>query len=311
MLNSDPNAVTGSEFVDRYDAGGRLQKSSEDQITAFTRVKMREGGIARQIMTARQVQNSELTRLVSEDLPAIVIDKEPNSPAAFSVPFGSQPFRRAIKAPRYAVTFDRTMGPAFTVDVDRLRTYTMDVRQILSDNAIKDMLAEEDGKFLAAARIVVGLTPNVAVPETGAIQHAEISGGISRDSINEALKILPRTPSNLMPAKLLINQVMLMDLQKFGNDEIGGDASEEIMFQGWAQRQIHGRPLIVTIKRRLVEDNEMFMFAAEEFLGKFFILSDTSLFIKREAFMLVFTPYESVGANIANAAAVGLARFTA
>ena len=67
-----------------------------------------------------------------------------------------------IRGPRYLVMMDRIVTPRFTKDVDELRTWIMDIRQVLSDNAIKDMLAEEDGKFITAvntALVAAGSTP--------------------------------------------------------------------------------------------------------------------------------------------------------
>ena len=77
---------------------------------------------------------------------------------------------------------------------------------------------------------------------------------------------------------------------KWGYDEIGGELSEEIL-----------------IKTRLVANNQMYFFAEPKFLGKFFILEDTTMHIKREAFMLEFFAYESIGAAIANVAGIGRA----
>ena len=237
-----------------------------------------------------------------------MLDKEPNSPAAASIPYATQPFARYIRAPRFRVMFDRIVTPKFMKDVDELRTYDMDVRQILSDNAVKDMLAEEDGKAIATVNTLLG-TIDVAVAETGVAQYQTIAGGISRDSVNDALKILPGTPAHLETATVLVNNITIKDVQKWGYDEIGGDLSEEILRQGFAERNLLNCRWIVTIKTRLVVNNEMYFFAEPKFLGKFFVLSDTTMHIKREAFMLEFFAYESIGSAIGNIAGLGRALF--
>ena len=53
----------------------------------------------------------------------------------------------------------------------------------------------------------------------------------------------------------------------------------------------------------------MYFFAEPKFLGKFFVLTDTTMHIKREAFMLEFYAYESVGCAIANIAGIAHAVF--
>ncbi len=40
---------------------------------------------------------------------------------------------------RVRLTFARIAVPRFTVDVDELRAWTMDIRQVLSDNTLRDV----------------------------------------------------------------------------------------------------------------------------------------------------------------------------
>ena len=131
-------------------------KEAADAGSEFTRVYMREESFTDKVMPAQLIGNDELDRQVDTDKPVKIIDREPNSPGSVSVPFGQLPFNRYIRGPRYRVLFERIQSPRFTKDVDELRTYDMDIRQVLSDNAIKDMAAEKDGKFLATIDTIVG-----------------------------------------------------------------------------------------------------------------------------------------------------------
>ena len=290
-----------------------LTKEAADAINDYTRVKMREDGFFRRILPPVTITNDQLDRQVDTDKPVKVVDKEPDSPAAVSVPLGSMPINRYIKGPRYRVMFDRILTPKFTKDVDELRTYDMDIRQILSDNSIKDMLAEEDGKFIttltgSAAQPLVGIlgtAANSVISLTGVAQWVTISGGITRDTLAETMKVLPRTLMHLNVATILINNVSIWDIVKFGRDEIGGDLSEELFKTGFAERELMGVRWIITIKRDLVPDSTVFLFAEPKFMGKFFILEDTTMYIDRRAYMLEFFAYEYIGACIANIAAVG------
>ena len=285
-----------------------LRKEAQDAINDYTRVKMREDGFWRRILPPVTITNDELDRQVDTDKPVKVVDKEPDSPAAISVPFASLPINRYIRGPRYRVMFDRILTPKFTKDVDELRTYDMDIRQILSDNSIKDMLAEEDTKFIATCTILLG-SQGATVAETGTVQWRAIAGGITRDTLAESMKIMPSTPNHLNPSTILLNNVTIWDVVKFGRDEIGGDLSQELFERGFAEREIMGVRWIVTIKRDLVPDGSMFHYAEPKFLGKFFILEDTTMYIDRKAYMLEFFAYESIGCSIANVAGVARADF--
>ena len=285
-----------------------MQKVGQDAVNEYTRIRMREDGFWRRILPPVTITNDELDRQVDTDKPVKVIDKEPNSPAAASIPFATLPLNRYIRGPRYRVMFARIVTPRFTKDVDELRTYDMDIRQILSDNSIKDMLAEEDGKAIATVNSLL-LGANVVIPETGVAQHVTISGGVTRDTLAESMKVLPRTPSHLNVATVLINNVTIWEIVKFGRDEIGGDMSEELIRTGFAEREFMGARWIITIKRDLVPDNTVFLFAEPKFMGKFFILEDTTMYIDRKAYMLEFFAYETIGSAIANVAAIGRVDF--
>lgn len=281
-------------------------KDAQDGVNDYTRVKMREDGFWRKILPPIPLSNDELDRQVDTDMNVKVIDKEPMSPGAISIPYATLPVNRYVQGPRYRVLFDRVVTPNFTTDIGRIRSWDMDIRQVLSDNAIKDMLAEEDGKAIRA--VTAGLVgANAIVPETSTIQWRTMTGGITRETVNDALKIMNQTPMHLEPATCLINTVFAKDVAKWGRDEMGGNLSEEIVRKGFTEVDLLGKRWIVTIKRELVGDTSMYMFAEPRFLGKFFTLEDTTLHIERNAYMLTFFAYEEIGSTIGNIAAIARA----
>ena len=284
-----------------------MEKTAVDAINDFTRTKMREDGFLRRILPPLQISNDELDRQVDTDKPVKIVDKEPDSPASISVPFATLPQNVYIRGPRYRVHFHRIVSPRFTKDVDELRTYSMDIRQVLSDNAIKDMLAEEDGKFIAAVDSCVGDVDD-DVATSGTVQHDTI-GVISRNSLADMMKILPRTPSRLETQTVLVNNLLVKELMKFDRTVAGGDLSQDMLLKGWSEGEIHGAKLVGTIKQDLGGDNDAYLFADPKFIGKFFMIEDTTMYVKREAYMLEFFAYETIGATIGNTSGVARAVF--
>ena len=282
-----------------------LVKQAVDGVNDFTRTKVREDGIYRRIMPPLPINNDQLDRQAWTDKPIKVVDKEPDSPAAISIPFASLPSSLYIKGPRYVVMFDRIVTPRFTKDVDELRTWIMDIRQVLSDNAIKDMLAEEDGKFLTSVNTAM-VGPGLVVPTSGVVQWQKISGGITRDTLWDSFKIMPNTPSNLEVHTVLVNHITIKEVCKFARNEMGGDLAQDIMKQGWTLAEFMGKQWIITIKKNLVPTGSMYMFADPKFIGKSYTLEDVTLYIKREAFLLEFFAYETLGGSIGHTS--GLAR---
>lgn len=286
-----------------------MEKTAIDAVNDFTRTKMREDGFYRRIMPPLQISNDELDRQVDTDKPVKVVDKEPDSPAAISIPFATLPMNLYIRGPRYRVAFDRIVTPRFTKDVDELRTYVMDIRQVLSDNAIKDMLAEEDSKFMTACDAILGDAGSL-VPTSGVEQHTAISGNFTRDSLADALKIMPKTPSHLEVNTVLLNNVAIKEILKWGRDEAGGDFSQDLVKNGWSETELLNTRFIITIKRDLVEDDEAYMFADPKFIGKSYLLEDTTMYIKREAYMLEFFAYETAGGTIGHTSGIAKGTFS-
>lgn len=285
-----------------------MEKQAIDAVNEFTRIKMREDGFYRRILPPLQITNDELDRQIENDKPVKIVDKEPDNPPAQSIPFATLPMNQYIRGPRYAVSFDRIVTPRFTKDVDELRTWVMDIRQVMSDNAIKDMLAEEDGKFITAVNAAL-LGADVVIPAYGVALHQTIPGGITRDSLQDAFKIMPSTSSHLEVHTVLINNVTIREIFKWGRDEMGGDFAQDVVRNGWSEQEFMNARWIVTIKRDLVPDDRIYMFADPKFIGKNFVLEDTTMYIKREAYMLEFFAYETLGGSIANTASLAIADF--
>jgi len=290
-----------------------MQKEAVDAVNDFTRTKMREDGFFRRIMPPVPISNDELDRQVSTDKPVKVVDKEPGSPAAVSIPFATLPTNVYIRGNRYLVHMDRIVTPRFTKDVDELRTWVMDIRQVLSDNAIKDMLSEEDSKFMTAVHAAIGTSTSDTNATSGKPQWAT-AANVNRDNLWEAMKVMPGLPSGLETHTILINSVTIKDIAKLDRTEIGGDLSEDIMRNGWSEQNFMGVRWIVTIKGAgqsttdYVKDGNMYMFSDPKFIGKHYQLEDTTMYIRREAYMLEFFAYQTSGATLGHTG--GLAGYT-
>ena len=131
MSREESQEVSAALFEKLASRDPIMEKEAVDAVNDFTRNKMREDGFLRRIMPPVPISNDELDRQVSTDKPVKVVDKEPDSPAAISVPFATLPMNLYIRGPRYLVMLDRIVTPRFTKDTDELRTWIMDIRQVL------------------------------------------------------------------------------------------------------------------------------------------------------------------------------------
>ena len=295
-IRSDFRAINEA-FVETVTTPG-LEKRAAEGTTDFLRTQVREDGVYRRIIPMQQVSNSDLDRKVDSPLPAIVVDIEPNSPMAATVSFRQFPTEWYIGAPRFEVTFGRIMSPRFMADLDELRTWDMDIRQVISDNAAKDILYEEDRGFFNTVNDIIGPAGST-VASSGIVQWDTIVGGITRDTLEEAFKIIPRTPSHLEVQTVVCNNVTIRDVLKAGRNEIGGDLSERLFVDGWTLKRFMDADWLITNKRDLVPDSAIYMFGDPRFVGKSYMLEDVTMHIDRDAFIIKYFSYELIGGAIA------------
>ncbi len=137
--------------------------------------------------------------------------------------------------------------------------------------------SEEDSKLITAVNAVM-IGADTPVPHNGnVVQWETIEGGITRETIQDARKIMPRGPSHLEAHTALINNVTIKEAEKMGFDEMGGDFSQDVFRNGWAEVQFANLRWIITIKRTLVPDDTMYMFSDPKFIGKMFLLEDSTM----------------------------------
>jgi hypothetical protein len=277
-------------FLELLDGG--QTKTAGDVATEYTRMRVRESSFVERILPSQKLSNGDLDKQVNSEHPMKVVSREPGSPAAVTVPYGALPVEHYFRGDRYAVHFDRIMTPKFIKDVGELRTTDIDIRQILADNAALDMDEELDSKFIGVVDAIVG-AENSTVAATGAVQNRHINTAVTRESIFEMLKILPRTPTRAETATVLCNNITIKDVAKWGRDEFGGDIAQEVMINGFAERTFGGARFLVSIKQDLIPD------------GVFY------LFTEKRAFMVEWWSWRECGLTIGNVASVGRCRIAA
>lgn len=302
-------------FVDMV-RSGNIKKAAE-AANDYTRVFIREESFMEKILPGRQISNSELDRQVDTPKPVRVEDMQPGSPGAVSVPFAQLPKAKWMRGKRYRVLFDRIISHKATIDVDELRTWRMDLRQVISDDYIKDIAYEKDRKFMSAVNTAVGAVETPATLNGGELAngasrnyHLVDSSGISRETLVEALKIMPAQTSKLETKLVLCNHLTIKDVVKWGRDEVGGDFAEQLLMNGWSQDTFLGTKWITTIKTDLIPYGVFYMFGPEDFMGKHYLLEDVTMHIKQEAYFLEFFAYTTAGASIANLNSCARVRIT-
>jgi hypothetical protein len=290
---------------------GEIKQASTAGTNMIKR-RIREEGFTRRIIPPQTVTNEDLDRVVDHDRPVIIEDMEPMSRGAVTLPFGASTDSEWFYGNKYVCVFDKISTPEFTKDINELRTYKMDLRQVITDNALKDVQTEEDGRFIAMVDRIVG-TEETADGAAGVQQNfAPAATGFTRANYKEVLKVLNNQMLNT--GIILMNRNTGLNFVGMGRDDIGGDLSEEFFREGLSalkEAKIMGVKHLFTIKRDLVPDNVVYIFTEPGYLGKFYELQTLVMYVEKKKDILRFSANETLSVTIANVAGVARFRFTA
>lgn len=283
----------------------QFSKEAADIVEDYTRTEVREGGFTRQLLTFKPMAREKLVKQLDSDQPYFIMEKEVGSTGAATVPYNTAPEGVYLRGNRYPVAFARIMSPMASKDTSELLTYSIDLRSVIGDKYVKDILAEEDGRFLDAVDAALQ-GPDVVLPYSGVAQWQTMSGGLDRDSWQETLAVMENTPSRLSPTRVLMNNITNREFLKMGFDEFGGDKSQDLLVNGWTFTEFSGVQVIKTIKHELVPHGTIYAFADERFLGVAYELQAVTMFNENRGPMINFYYYEEIGASLGHFG--GLAR---
>lgn len=291
-----------SNFVKKIEAG-RI-KEAEDEGSRFIRSRMRQDAFCREIINPVEIGADELDRDENTDQPKKIIEKEPDSVATF-VTFKGAGQRTIFRGPRYSVYFGKIETQHFMKSKFELLTYQNDIRKILTDNSVKDMADEEDKKFIETVDAIIpaGNVINCADGEAG-----DVGGVLNASTVKLGIQ---KMLSNKIPmGKLLMSKSMYYNILDLQQTSVGDNIASRHYDDGIeGEQKLWGFPVVTTIKEDLLsgtgtvthDNNSIYFFAPQEYLGNFFLLQDATLYIEQKADMIEFWSYSSLGMGIGNA----------
>jgi hypothetical protein len=170
-------------------------------------------------------------------------------------------------------------------------TIRMPIMDWFKQNHVKKLQEEEDGLFLDTVKANIALSTGTrsTIAEDMSFKEAFLMG----------LKGL--TSLKLPTGCVLMHENRRLTSLTLKTDEIGFKAQDSRFVSGLSdENTFMGYPIVTTMETSKVAENEMYFFAPAEYLGKFYLLQDATLFIKTEADMFTFHTYEAPGIGIGN-----------
>lgn len=271
-----------------------------------TRTQVREEGFQRAILSFEKITNEDLDYFGDSELPGVWFELEPDSPPARNISYNDTPNTFAYKAEKYVVLLSVVTTEEATKNVNHLRTYKTDIRQIVSDNMLRDIHTAEDTGFLAEVDRIVGsaATAYAAVESAAPGAHQNVDMGsatFSRQGMKRAVSYL--IERQLPVGVFLVNQRTANEFLGWEREEMGGDLSQDLVrkgLKGLEKFEMFGIPFISTIKNDLVANGVMYQFAPKDFLGNALMLEDITVTIKKEYDIIRMRAQEQIGLTFGN-----------
>lgn len=281
--------VINSAFVDKIEQG--LVKEAEEAGSNYIRQQLYEDGFTRRIITPVTKTAEDLDPEVDSDKPRILVEKEPDAPAATFVPFKGTGDRTYFEGKRFAVPFGKIESERQTKSKFELMTIRMPIMEWFKQTQVKKIQEQEDGNFIATIKANIALDSGNRSGSAGDVSFKE--------AFTTGLKGLAKL--KLPVGSVLMNESTRLESLSLKTDEIGFKAQDSRFENGISdEHSFMGYPVVSTLNSDLVAANEMYFFAPQEYLGVFYLLQDATLFIKTEADMFSFHTYEAPGIGIGN-----------
>jgi hypothetical protein len=299
-----------TELLDAYHYGDDQQvKKASASLDGFVRTKLREDCVMDDVIPPIPAKDSDLEQRIHDDNPSMIFDIEPDSPAAVTVGFGTQPTNVTPYGKRYRINFRRILTKRFVTDVARMRNYRYDIREVVTDNAVRDMYAEKDSKWFATVERTLGGASGAVVAASGITQWRDIPGGVTPPNIYTMRAQLEETPGRWPVTKVVCNHLFRYQVMKNSPGQVGDDLVDEWIRTGKTSSDLFGVTWRSSIKRDIIPDNRCYLFTKTENLGHHVAFEEVTMSVKRENYMILWFAYGSWGAGIANVFGAGISDY--
>lgn len=279
-----------ANFTRKLDLG--MHKEAAEAGSAFIRAKLRQEASVREILPPVLIGPEDLDRALDSDQPRKIVEKEPDSYATF-VPFYGTGDRTVFRGYRYEVRFGKVVSQHFRKQKWELMSYQNDIRKILSDNSVKDMAEQEDGKFVTTCDAILTAAPAQVI--TSPSFSATAFTGLQQNMANRKM---PR-------GQMLMTEACYLEAGTLPYTAVGQVAARHYDEGVEDKKQLWGKPVITTIHNNIVTGHggstySVYLFAPANYLGNFFMLQDATLYIEQRADIISFHSYEGIGIGIGN-----------
>lgn len=287
-------------------------KAASAAATEMTRRVLREDKFSAAILPYAEISNDQLDYFLEMEDPAIIYEMEPAIPGAMTISNENTANSVTFRGDKYLLTFHTNTTPEWVKDVNLLRTYKSNVRQVIIDNSLRDLSRQADVDFMQGVNAICGVIPGGVSPVTGLQQFVQYGGRIDRDNWVSCKQLLPSR--RLLNGVFLCNHRTWSEFERWDRNKMGGDFSEKLALEGsgaFSKAEFGGVQFVVTMKNDIVGNGEIYQFTKPNFLGHAGVLEAPTMYVKKDKDILRFSCREKIGVVIGNTAGVQKVQFNA
>ncbi len=301
-------------FMNALESGNNeeFEKFASQGSTDFIRRNLREDSFCHAIIPFEEITNSDLAESVKTEDPFVIYEMEAAQAMPHVVAFNDTTRQQQFFGDKFIMSFFTLATPVWMKNVNKLRTYKMDIKSVLVDNALRDLSRLRDVRFMEGVNEITGIIPGAPSPITGMQQYVQLHGRLDRQNWVSTMNYLPSR--TLLNGVFLCNHVTWSEFARWGRDEMGGDKAQAIIEKGngaWDKASMSGIDFIVTLKHDLVPNGKIYQFAPPNYLGKAGVLEKPTMYVKKDKDIISMTCREIIGMTIANSPAVQAVEYDA
>lgn len=309
-----------AEFLQHLqEAGdGEIKIASADG-SNYTQRIVRESQFTSHIMPERTITADEMLPIIPgynsgndvEEVGVVLCNIEPGTPGARTVSLDTAPEQDTYRGAWYWVSISKDEIPELVKTVDKLALYkNIDLRQVVTDNALRVLDNHPDYRFLQTVRDITGSDPN-AVGAGGYLQYREVSGGMSTRA-NYKSVYRPLMEAGLINGCMLMSRVTALEFWGWDRQQIGGDKAQDILTGGLkalGSFEFNNIPHIASIKQTILPAGEVVAFAPPNFLGQNLVYQAPTLWVRKSRDTITVYASAKRGMHIPNGKTVARTKF--
>jgi hypothetical protein len=110
--------------------------------------------------------------------------------------------------------------------------------------------------------------------------------------------------NRLRSERVLLTEVDHDDVLQWTVEDFGDRITSETVVDGYKYNTLLGRKIVRTVKTDILRPGNVYVFAAPQFFGKFYILNNTKFYIDKIANVITWQSWEDIGMGLVNISAV-------